>query len=228
MTGRAEAINFATHHQILNRARWRTRAVARRLLTMFVQRFVPHGRVIIGMDDTIEHRWGRRINAREIIPQPSPLQAGPFRQANGLRWLSFMVLTPLSWTSLIKDLPVLTLLAPSERANRQRGGRYKLLTDRARQGALQLCRWVARTPGDLRGRQQFCRPRTGPCYHTACNAHHPAAGGFTPVRPSPATNLPHDRAARAKRRGAAQAQDAAVRPHDMLDKDPCFCPVRPQ
>lgn len=80
MTGRAEAINFATHHQILNRARWRTRTVARRLLTMFVERFVPDGPVFIGMDDTIEHRWGRRINARENIPQPSPLQAGPFRQ----------------------------------------------------------------------------------------------------------------------------------------------------
>ncbi len=53
-----------------------------------------------------------------------------------------MVLSPVSWTSLIKALPILTLLAPSERSNRQRGGRHKLLTDWARQGALQLCRWL--------------------------------------------------------------------------------------
>jgi hypothetical protein len=53
-----------------------------------------------------------------------------------------MVLTPVSWTSLIKALPVLTLLAPSERSNLQRGCRHKLLTDWARQGALQLSRWL--------------------------------------------------------------------------------------
>jgi len=32
MTGRAEAGNFAGYHQILNRACWSSRAVARRLL----------------------------------------------------------------------------------------------------------------------------------------------------------------------------------------------------
>ena len=62
---------------------------------------------------------------------------------SGLRWLSFMVLTPVPWTRLIKALPVLTLLAPSEQSNRQRGRRHKLLTDWARQGALQLCRWLS-------------------------------------------------------------------------------------
>jgi hypothetical protein len=36
----------------------------------------------------------------------------------------------------------LTLLAPSERSNQQSGRRHKLLTDWARQGALQLCRWL--------------------------------------------------------------------------------------
>ncbi|WP_222422944.1 transposase [Sphingobium sp. B2] len=53
-----------------------------------------------------------------------------------------MVVTPVSWTRSIKALPVLTLLAPSERSNRQRGCRHKLLTDCARQGALQLSRWL--------------------------------------------------------------------------------------
>jgi hypothetical protein len=68
--------------------------------------------------------------------------AANFATSSGLRWLSFMVLTPVSWTSLIKALPVLTLLAPSERSNRHRGCRHKLLTDWARQGALQLSRWL--------------------------------------------------------------------------------------
>jgi hypothetical protein len=53
-----------------------------------------------------------------------------------------MVLTPVSWTSLIKALPILTLFAPSERSNLRRGCRHKLLTDWVRQGALQLSRWL--------------------------------------------------------------------------------------
>jgi hypothetical protein len=53
-----------------------------------------------------------------------------------------MVLTPVPWAGVVKALPVLTLLAPSERSDHQRGRRHKLLTDWARQGARQLCRWL--------------------------------------------------------------------------------------
>jgi hypothetical protein len=142
MTGRAQAANFATYHQILNRARWSPRAAARRLLGIVVEQLVPDGPVVIGMDDTIERRWGPRIRARGIYRDPVRSSHGHFVKASGLRWLSFMVLTPVSWTSPIKALPVLTLLAPSERSNLQRGCRHKLLTDWARQGALQLSRWL--------------------------------------------------------------------------------------
>ncbi len=142
VTGRAQAVNFASYHQILSRARWSSRAVARRLLGIIVERLVPNGPVVIGMDDTIERRWGRRINARGIYRDPVRSSHGHFVKASGLRWLSFMVLTPVSWSSLIKALPILTLLAPSERANLRRGCRHKLLTDWARQGALQLSRWL--------------------------------------------------------------------------------------
>lgn len=70
VTGRADAANFATYHQILNRARWSSRAVARCLLGIVVARLVPDGPVVIGMDDTIERRWGRRITARGIYRDP--------------------------------------------------------------------------------------------------------------------------------------------------------------
>lgn len=142
MTGRAEAGNFASCHQILNRARWDPHAVARRLLLLLVERLVPDGPVVLGMDDTIERRWGRRIAARGIYRDPVRSSHGHVVKASGLRWLSFMLLTPLPWTGLTKALPVLTLLAPSERAARLSGHRHKLLTDWARQGILQLCRWL--------------------------------------------------------------------------------------
>lgn len=53
-----------------------------------------------------------------------------------------MVLTPVPWTRLINALPVLTLIAPSERSNQQRGCRHKLLTEWVRHGALPLSRWL--------------------------------------------------------------------------------------
>lgn len=142
MTGRADISNFASYHQILSYARWSSRAVARRLLKLVVEHLVPDGPVVIGLDDTIERRWGPQISARGIYRDPVRSSHGHFVKVSGLRWLSFMVLTSVPWTSLIKALPVLTVLAPSERANRRHGKRHKPLTDWARQGALQLCRWL--------------------------------------------------------------------------------------
>lgn len=142
MTGRAGTPRFSSYHQILNRARWDPRAIANVLLLMIVQHFVPDGPIVIGLDDTIERRWGRKIAARGIYRDPVRSSHGHFVKASGLRWLSFMVLTPVPWAGVVKALPALTLLAPSERANVIKGGRHKLLTDWARQGALQICRWL--------------------------------------------------------------------------------------
>ena len=90
VTGRAQAANFASYHQILNRARWSSRAVARQLLGIVVEHLVPDGPVIIGMDDTIERRWGRRIAARGIYRDPvrssvSIRRRSSIRRASDLR-----------------------------------------------------------------------------------------------------------------------------------------------
>ena len=53
-----------------------------------------------------------------------------------------MLLVPLPWSKGIKALPVLTLLAPSQRASTTLGRRHKRLTDWARQGMLQIIRWL--------------------------------------------------------------------------------------
>jgi len=142
MTGRTNDPGFSKYHHVLNRGRWNARALARTLLTLIVARLVPEGPIVIGLDDTIERRWGRRITARGIYRDPVRSSHGHFVKASGLRWLSFMVLTPVPWAGVVKALPVLTLLAPSERANTQQGRRHKVLTDWARQGVVQICRWL--------------------------------------------------------------------------------------
>ena len=63
--------DFCTFHRILNRAAWSSRVAARQLLIVLVKAFVPSGApVVIGLDDTIERRWGAKISARGIYRDP--------------------------------------------------------------------------------------------------------------------------------------------------------------
>lgn len=140
--GRAQAQDFAQFHAVLNRNRWSPRAVAQVLLGLLVARFAVSGPVVIGVDDTIERRWGARIKARGIYRDPVRSSHGHFVKASGLRWLSAMLLVPMPWAHRVWALPFLTVLAPSERSAREGGRRYKSLTDWARQMMLQIARWL--------------------------------------------------------------------------------------
>jgi hypothetical protein len=98
--------------------------------------------VVVALDDTLERRWGRRIGARGIYRDPVRSSRGHFVKASGLRWLSLMLVAPVPWAGRPWALPFLTVLAPSERRARKRGGRHKRLTDWARQALLQAARWL--------------------------------------------------------------------------------------
>jgi hypothetical protein len=97
---------------------------------------------VLGIDDTIERRRGKRISAKGIYRDPVRSSKGHFVKASGLRWLSLMLLAPIPWAGRVWALPFLTALAPSERHCRDHGKRHKKLTDWARQLALQARRWL--------------------------------------------------------------------------------------
>jgi len=86
--------------------------------------------------------WGAKIAARGIYRDPVRSSHGHFVKASGLRWLSFMVMVPLAWTRRRWALPFLTILAPSQHYAAAHGRRHKKLTDLARQGILQVRRWL--------------------------------------------------------------------------------------
>ncbi|MGY3621833.1 hypothetical protein [Bradyrhizobium sp. USDA 10063] len=72
---------------------------------------------MIGLDDTIERRWGTKISARGIYRDPVRSSKGHFVKASGLRWLSAMLLVRVPWADRIMALllsdpagPVQTLL----------------------------------------------------------------------------------------------------------------------
>jgi DDE superfamily endonuclease len=64
--GLADAPGFQNYHRLLNRARWSARQVAQVLLRLLVEAFVPSGPLIMGLDETIERRRGRKLTARAI------------------------------------------------------------------------------------------------------------------------------------------------------------------
>src|SRR3954468_19459196 len=138
--GRAPA--FTNYHRVLDRNRWSGRAAAGRLLHLLLAASAPEGPVVIGVDETIERRWGARIGARGIYRDPVRSSRGHLVKASGLRWLSVMLLAPVPWAGRVWALPFLTALAPSERLARERGRRHKKLTDWARQMGLQARRWL--------------------------------------------------------------------------------------
>ena len=142
VTGLDQDPHFTNYHRVLNRGRWSSRRVARCLFRLLVNTFVPSGPVIIGLDDTLERRWGAKIAARGIYRDPTRSSHGHFVKASGLRWLSIMLLPQIAFAGRVWGLPFLTALAPSERYATQRQRRHKKLTDWGRQLLLQTARWL--------------------------------------------------------------------------------------
>jgi hypothetical protein len=140
--GLGDTADFALYHHVLSQARWNSLTIARKLLTMILDRFLAEGPLVIGIDDTIERRWGKRIAARGIYRDPVRSSHGHFVKASGLRWLSFMAMIALPWAKRRWGLPFLTILAPSQHYDDTKGHRHKTLADWARQGILQVKRWL--------------------------------------------------------------------------------------
>jgi DDE superfamily endonuclease len=142
ITGLARERRFVNYHRVLNRAAWSGRAAAQVLLGLLLDTFAPRGPVILGLDDTIERRRGKRISAKGIYRDPVRSSKGHFVKASGLRWLGLMLLVPIPWAGRVWALPFLTALAPSERHRGEGGRRHKTLTDWGRQMVLQTRRWL--------------------------------------------------------------------------------------
>ena len=95
--GLDQGAGFAVYHRVLSLGRWSSRAVAHRLVLLLVAALVPAGPVVIGLDDTIERRWGGKIKACGIYRDPVRFSHGHFVKASGLRWLCVMLLAPIPW-----------------------------------------------------------------------------------------------------------------------------------
>src|SRR5918995_7390367 len=83
ISGLSRERHFVNYHRVLSRARWNGREAARLLLGLLIRAFVPAGPVILGLDDTIERRRGKRITAKGIYRDPVRSSHGHFVKASG-------------------------------------------------------------------------------------------------------------------------------------------------
>lgn len=140
--GLSEEQQFQRYHRVLNRAIWSSREASQILLRQWVSLFIPTGPLLLGLDDTIERRWGKRIAARGIYRDPVRSSHSHLVKASGLRWLSLMLLVQIPWAKRTWALPFLTVLAPSKHYNHIHRHRHKRLTDWGRQMLRQVRRWL--------------------------------------------------------------------------------------
>src|SRR5918995_2298791 len=152
---------FCRYHRVLNRAVWSSREASRVLLGLLVEAFVPEGPLVLGIDETLERRRGKKISAKGIYRDPVRSSREHFVKTSALRWVCLALLVPVPWASRVWSLPFLSALAYSERYAEEQGKRHKTLTDWAGQLLLLVRRWypereiVAAAPGGIRALERF-------------------------------------------------------------------------
>ena len=128
-TGQGDTASFSLYHQVFNRARWSALKGSRCLLSMLVQTFdAAGGSLTFVIDETLERRWGRRINKRGHYRDPLASSRKRTVSTSGLRWIVLtLVITP-PWTTRCWALPVLSVPAPTPQVSERLGLRHKTIT----------------------------------------------------------------------------------------------------
>ena len=133
---------FCRYHRVLNRAVWSSGEASRVLLGLLVEAFVPEGEpLVLGIDETLERRRGKKISAKGIYRDPVRSSRAHFVKTSALRWVCLTLLVPVPWASRVWSLPFLSALAYSERYAEEQGKRHKTLTEWAWQLLVLVRRW---------------------------------------------------------------------------------------
>jgi hypothetical protein len=83
---------FHRYHRVLSRARWSGREASRILLGLLLETFVGEGPLVLGLDKTLERRYGKKISARGVYRDPVRSTHENFVKSSGLRWVCVMLL----------------------------------------------------------------------------------------------------------------------------------------
>ena len=123
--GLANKPHFNNYYRVLNRACWSGLQSSKILLGLLISLLPQSFPIIIGIDDTIERRKGKNIKAKGCYRDAVCSSQRYVVKCFGLKWLSMMLIIQLPWSNRYWSLPFLTVLTPSESANKEANKRHK-------------------------------------------------------------------------------------------------------
>jgi hypothetical protein len=154
--GLHEASTFSLYHHVLNRARWSTLEVSRRLWHMLVRSFVTvGGDLTFVIDETLERRWGRRIRLRGHYRDPLASSKALSIASSGVRWIVLTLIITPPWAQHSWAFPVLSVPAPTPEVSHRLGRRHKTVPQRARQILRLVRRWLPTAKLTIIGDQTY-------------------------------------------------------------------------
>ncbi len=143
--GLEDELHFCRYHRVLSRAVWSGKETSRILLELLIKTFVAEeAPLVVGVDETLERRRGKKIEAKGIYRDPVRSSHSHFVKTSALRWVCVTLLAEIPWASRVWALPFLSALAPSERYVSEHGKRHKSITEWALQLLLLIRRWYPR------------------------------------------------------------------------------------
>jgi len=134
--------HFINYHRVLNRACWSGLQASKILLGLLVEMMPASWPIIIGIDDTIERRKGKKIKAKGCYRDPVRSTEKHVIRCFGLKWLCMMLIVPVPWSKRPWALPFLTVLTPSKSASMEANKRHKTGIDWSIQMIKQVRRWL--------------------------------------------------------------------------------------
>jgi hypothetical protein len=119
--------HFQNYHRVLNRAGWHALSGSRILLGLLVTLLPTGGVIVLGADDTLERRRGRKIKGVGCYRDAVRSSRKHVVKCFGLKWLAVMLLVRLPWSRRVWALPFLTVLCRAK--DKQRVQPHKTTID---------------------------------------------------------------------------------------------------
>jgi hypothetical protein len=132
--------HFQNYHRVLNRDRWNPLLAGRILLGLIVALLPAHSAIVVGADDTLERRRGKKINGRGCYRDAVRSSKKHVVKCFGLKWLALMVVIKLPFSSRVWALPFLTVLCRA--ADKDHQGDHKSVIDILMITARLVSRWL--------------------------------------------------------------------------------------
>jgi len=104
--GLSDERHFINYYRVLNRACWSGLQASKILLGLLIRLIPESFPIIIGIDDTIERRKGKKIKAKGCYRDPVRSSQKYVVKCFGLKWVSMMLIIQLPWSRVVHILGV--------------------------------------------------------------------------------------------------------------------------